>query len=241
MMLWRFFYVDPIIRRLNLRTNVYIDGYNLFYGCLKHSNDKWLDLYHLFANRIIHAQDPNAIVDTVYFFTADIESKVSTMGANAQQAQHAYHRALQKKYPNHIKIIKGYYAFEKGNMLRYKQPPDKSDRVEVWRLEEKQTDVNIALTAYRDATQNKAQQVVFVSNDTDLEPALRALKEDMGNAVTIGVIIPIRKDSRRPKNQSLSQYADWTRSYITDDELADSHLPDKVPTKKKPILKPEYW
>ncbi len=240
-MLWRFFYVDPIIRRLNLRTNVYIDGYNLFYGCLKHSNDKWLDLYHLFANRIIHAQDPNAIVDTVYFFTADIKSKVSTMGANAQQAQHAYHRALQKKYPNHIKIIKGYYAFEKGNMLRYKQPPDKSDRVEVWRLEEKQTDVNIALTAYRDATQNKAQQVVFVSNDTDLEPALRALKEDMGNAVTIGVIIPIRKDSRRPKNQSLSQYADWTRSYITDDELADSHLPDKVPTKKKPILKPEYW
>ena len=240
-MLWRFFYVDPIIRRLNLRTNVYIDGYNLFYGCLKHSNDKWLDLYHLFANRIIHAQDPNAIVDTVYFFTADIKSKVSTMGANAQQAQHAYHRALQKKYPNHIKIIKGYYAFEKGNMLRYKQPPDKSDRVEVWRLEEKQTDVNIALTAYRDATQNKAQQVVFVSNDTDLEPALRALKEDMGNAVTIGVIIPIRKDSCRPKNQSLSQYADWTRSYITDDELADSHLPDKVPTKKKPILKPEYW
>ena len=224
-----------------MRTNVYIDGYNLFYGCLKHSNDKWLDLYHLFANRIIHAQDPNAIVDTVYFFTADIKSKVSTMGANAQQAQHAYHRALQKKYPNHIKIIKGYYAFEKGNMLRYKQPPDKSDRVEVWRLEEKQTDVNIALTAYRDATQNKAQQVVFVSNDTDLEPALRALKEDMGNAVTIGVIIPIRKDSRRPKNQSLSQYADWTRSYITDDELADSHLPDKVPTKKKPILKPEYW
>ena len=111
----------------------------------------------------------------------------------------------------------------------------------MWRLEEKQTDVNIALTAYRDAIQNKAQQVVFVSNDTDLEPALRALREDLGDAVTIGVIIPIRKDSRRPKNQSLSQYADWTRSYITDDELADSRLPNKVPTKKKPILKPEYW
>ena len=82
-----------------MKTNVYIDGYNLFYGCLKHSNDKWLDLYHLFAKRIIHGQDPNAIVDTVYFFTADIKSKVSTMGANAQQAQHAYHRALQKKVP----------------------------------------------------------------------------------------------------------------------------------------------
>lgn len=132
-MLWRFFYVDNKVRRSNLRTNVYIDGYNLFYGCLKHSNDKWLDIYHLFANRIIHAQDPKAIVDTVYFFTADIKSRISTQGEAAQKAQQAYHRALEKKYPDNIKIIKGYYALEKGNLLRYKQPPDKSDRVEVWR------------------------------------------------------------------------------------------------------------
>ena len=27
-----------------LRTRVYIDGYNLYYGCLKHSTDKWLDV-----------------------------------------------------------------------------------------------------------------------------------------------------------------------------------------------------
>jgi hypothetical protein len=27
-----------------LRTRVYIDGYNLYYGCLKHSADKWLDV-----------------------------------------------------------------------------------------------------------------------------------------------------------------------------------------------------
>lgn len=108
-------------------------------------------------------------------------------------------------------------------------------------LEEKQTDVNITLTAYRDAIQNKVQQVVFVSNDTDIEPALKALREDMGDTVVIGIIIPIRANSRRPQNQRLSQYADWTRSYITDEELADSHLPDKVPTAKKPIRKPEYW
>jgi len=27
-----------------LRTRVYIDGYNLYYGCLKNSPDKWLDV-----------------------------------------------------------------------------------------------------------------------------------------------------------------------------------------------------
>jgi hypothetical protein len=27
-----------------LRTRVYVDGYNLYYGCLKNTPDKWLDL-----------------------------------------------------------------------------------------------------------------------------------------------------------------------------------------------------
>lgn len=226
---------------MSLRTRVYIDGYNLFYGCLKHRNDKWLDIYHLFATHIIHQQNPESIVDKVYFFTADIKSKVSTQGVLAQKAQQSYHRALLKMYPEKIEIIKGYYALERGYLPRYKTPPDKNDRVEVWRLEEKQTDVNITLTAYRDAIKGKAEQIVFVSNDTDLEPALKALREDMGNTITIGVVIPVRVDSRRPPNQRLSQYADWTRSYITDEELASSQLPDKIPTNKKPILKPDYW
>ena len=42
---------------------------------------------------------------------------------------------------NTIKIIKGYYSLEQARLLEYVQPPDKSRRVDVWRLEEKQTDV----------------------------------------------------------------------------------------------------
>jgi hypothetical protein len=38
-----FIYVREI-----METIVYIDGYNLFYGCLKHTKDKWLDLHTLF-------------------------------------------------------------------------------------------------------------------------------------------------------------------------------------------------
>ena len=30
-----------------LRTRVYIDGYNLYYGCLRNSADKWLDVRSL--------------------------------------------------------------------------------------------------------------------------------------------------------------------------------------------------
>lgn len=36
-----------------LRTRVYIDGYNLYYGCLKGTAYKWLDLHVLFDKHIL--------------------------------------------------------------------------------------------------------------------------------------------------------------------------------------------
>lgn len=225
-----------------MKTIVYIDGYNLFYGCLKHSKDKWLDLYRLFSGKILSSQSPEHDLVAIKFFTADIRAKVASNGQAAQLAQQNYHRALEALYGDKVEIIKGYYALEKARLLAYKKPPDKNFRVDVWKLEEKQTDVNLALESYRDATKGRAQQLIFVSNDTDIAPALAAIRSDFGDTLRIGVILPIRKSiSGRPGNHQLSVHADWTRRYISDDELAESHLPARIPTKKKPILKPEYW
>jgi uncharacterized LabA/DUF88 family protein len=225
-----------------LKTIIYVDGYNLFYGCLKHSPDKWLDLKALLFDRILHTQNPGSELMSIKFFTADIKAKIASNGQAAQLAQQSYHRALAQLYPDHVHIIKGYYSLERARLQVYQQPPDKTKRVDVWRLEEKQTDVNMALEAYRDAAKGRAEQLVFVSNDTDLSPALAALREDFGGSVHIGVIIPVRSSSNhRPGNQQLTQHADWTRKRITDEELASCQLPDKIPTRKKPIIKPEYW
>ncbi len=224
-----------------MKTIIYVDGYNLFYGCLKHSGDKWLDLWKLLVGRIVHAQNPASEVIQIKFFTADILAKIASHGQDAMVAQQSYHRALERIYSERIKIIKGFYSLEKAHLLAYQKPPDKMNRVAVWRLVEKQTDVNIALEAYRDAVKGLAKQFIFVSNDTDLAPALLALREDCGADIRIGVIIPVRATNQRPGNQALSTLADWTRSHITDAELITSHLPDTVPTKKKPIKKPIYW
>ncbi len=35
-----------------METTIYIDGYNLYYGCLKYSPYKWLDLVELFTRHI---------------------------------------------------------------------------------------------------------------------------------------------------------------------------------------------
>ncbi|MGO6733418.1 6-hydroxy-3-succinoylpyridine hydroxylase, partial [Rhizobium ruizarguesonis] len=36
-----------------LRTRVYIDGYNLYYGCLRKTAFKWLDVLTLFETQIL--------------------------------------------------------------------------------------------------------------------------------------------------------------------------------------------
>ncbi|PIT82772.1 DUF2384 domain-containing protein [Limnohabitans sp. 15K] len=36
-----------------LRTRVYIDGYNFYYGCLKGTSHKWLDLVKLFKYKVL--------------------------------------------------------------------------------------------------------------------------------------------------------------------------------------------
>lgn len=227
-----------------MKTIIYVDGFNFYYGCLKRTPYKWLDIFKLFSDQILQAQLPKADIVKLKFFTADIKSKFASSGQHAQKSQSDYHWALEILYPKQLKIIKGYYAADKAVLPVFKKPPDKQDRTEVWKLEEKQTDVNIALHLYRDAIRAEAEQIVIVSNDTDLAPALEMIKGDLADKIKIGIVIPVPKLAKktyRLPNQQLSQYADWTRHYILDDELARSQLPNLIPTKKKPILKPSYW
>jgi len=120
---------------------------------------------------------------------------------------------------------------------------DRNDKVKAWKLEEKQTDVNIALHMYRDVSKGHTEQVILVSNDSDLAPALQAIREDFPDA-RLGAVMPIMKRTQsksRPPNANIKKYTDWTRSHINESELSSSQLPEKIPTNKKPIFKPDYW
>jgi hypothetical protein len=122
---------------------------------------------------------------------------------------------------------------------------DRRSRHRVWKVEEKKTDVNLALAMYRDAAKGLYEHVVLCSNDSDAEPALQALREDFPG-LTIGVVTPVRPpttqdDQHRRVSGSLDAHASWTRRYLLDDELAAAQLPDIVPTSKKPIRRPPHW
>ncbi|MBO9768255.1 MULTISPECIES: NYN domain-containing protein [Xanthomonas] len=104
--------------------------------------------------------------------------------------------------------------------------------------------MNLALAMYRDAASGRYEQLVVCSNDSDIAPALAAIREDFPTIV-LGMVTPRRPpvdgEADRRVSVSLSSRADWTRHYILDDELAAAQLPERVRKPGKPIDKPGHW
>jgi uncharacterized LabA/DUF88 family protein len=198
------------------RAGVYVDGYNLYYGRLRGSAFKWLDLVKLVEN-VLAKRDQNESLQGVHLFTAHALASFATHGAASVEAQSAYHRALQVKHGERFTVTYGKHSFDRDGSLLPEfvagQPYDRTKRTRVWHLEEKKTDVNLAICMYRDAAKKRYDRIVLVSNDSDAEPALQAIREDFPH-IMIGVIVPIMPPApgsapSRRVSGSLTHLADW--------------------------------
>jgi 6-hydroxy-3-succinoylpyridine 3-monooxygenase len=181
---------------------------------------------------------------TIKFYTAKIVEKASNSHDSVAD-QESYHRALRFTYSDKsVEIIEGYYSVVQASayLVDPKFPgkwPRECERADVWKLEEKQSDVNLAVDSVSDVLKDAdIGHVVFVTNDTDIAPALRKLKEL--TKVKIGLVIPTRHLERK-ENRELSKYADWVRSSITNDELRKSLLPRTISGGKKSANRPISW
>lgn len=235
-----------------LRTRVYIDGYNFYYGCLRRTPYKWLDLLPLFEQYIL----PSALVTdsadqtrqscllpspSIKFFTAKIIESVAR-AVDSVSSQARYHTALRKLHNGRIELIEGYYAVNKMKVKivdaeEPDRPPRECQEIQAWKVEEKQSDVSLALQAYHDSITGQIDHAVIVTNDTDIAPALEMIRAHTD--VIIGLVVPTRDHTRQP-NTDLVKHAHWCRTHITDLELASSQLPRVVPG-RQPTVKPESW
>lgn len=236
-----FSFVPSELGERELRTIAYVDGYNLFYGCLRGTSFKWLDVGAL-LRQILHIQDPGSSLDQTYYFTSRVMPKFSPHGVESEAAQLAYFRALQAQ-PG-MNIVLGRYTAVRFNAMRFCRPPRLDKRVLTWRLEEKETDVSMAVSMYRDVSRGRADQILLVSNDSDLSPALRMVKEDFPD-IRIGLIIPSRSVDGEPGDRTITEHlgrhADWTREHIMESELRSAQFRDRVKTGKKPADRPPLW
>jgi hypothetical protein len=205
--------------------NVYVDGLNLYYGALKGTGYKWLDLNALFGT-LLPAYD----IQRIRYFTARISARPDNPGT--AQRQDAYIRAL-RTLPN-VSVHLGKFLVSTVRMpLANPKPGMKT--VEVIKTEEKGSDVNIATYLLIDTFRRDSDLSVVVSNDSDLCEPIRIVKDEF--QVPVGLLIPHSRTS-----EALRALKPTFVKPIRGGPLSASQLPDPViDSNGRKITRPPTW
>lgn len=212
-----------------MRTFVYVDGFNLYYGSLKGTPCKWLDIKALFK-AILRSENE---LQKIKYFTARVSARPDNPDAPTRQDH--YLQALVAYIPE-IEIIEGHYIQKavKARLVK-KIPGHRSWYVNVLKTEEKGSDVNLAVQLVNDAWQNKFDCAVVCSNDGDLADAVRIVKRERHKSVVIAVPgDPVL----RPASVELRRWASKTM-HIPKSAIPASQLPNPIPGTT--IHKPSTW
>ena len=207
-----------------MRTFVYVDGFNLYYGALKGTPWKWLDLPALLATVL----QPHHDILTVKYFMARVSG--TPADPSKPQRQDVYIRAL-RRYRSEVEVYFGHFLSHKVR-APLAQPAGGQRTAEVIRTEEKGSDVNLAVHLLNDGWLDAYDCAVVVSNDSDIAEAMRLVREHHGKR--IGLVTP---GTGRPSRQ-LMAHADFSR-HIRPNALRRSQLPDPIPGTN--IRKPARW
>lgn len=206
-------------------TGVYIDGFNLYYGCLKGTPHRWLDLEALSRHLL-----PNETIGIIRYFTAKVSG---TVDVTAPARQQIYLRALRTLPLVHLHF--GTFLSNKVWMPRATPPPTGFRKVKVIKTEEKGSDVNLASHLLLDAFQHRCDTAVIVSNDSDLTEPVKIARFDLG--VRVGVINPHPAHKR---SRVLSQDAHFFKQIRTT-ALANSQFPTPMHDPTGTFHKPTGW
>ena len=215
------------------KTLVYIDGYNLYYGLLKESPDsKWLNLRALVAAMFKEKHE----IRSIKFFTARVRTYPHDIAA--EERQKIYLQALAAF--GGVEIIEGFYSKKKiwlphvnGKCKTCEE--SHAGMAHVVKLEEKRSDVNLAVAALVDAMRSDADCFVLVTGDSDQAGTVYALRHEFGKSVL--VFNPHMAVSEHLK-RAATYYA-----HIPRDLPAKCQLPDVIPigTHGRTIHRPAAW
>ena len=207
---------------------MYVDGFNLFYGCIKGTPYKWLDLDALSRTML-----PRDRIHRIRYFTARVSSRPDDPGADLRQA--AYLRALGT-IP-HLNIHLGRFSKTITRMPLAYPVPGGPKTIEVIKMEEKRTDVSFASHLLTDAYEQDSDGVVLITNDSDLAEPIHLLQQRFG--MPIGIINPHRT---HPCARDLLSAQPGFVARIRVGALRNSQFPDQLSDfRGEVITRPAKW
>lgn len=207
-----------------LRANAYVDAFNLYHGALKHRPAcKWLDLRAL-CSRLLPAPFE---LDQLHYFTSRLGHSDADPGQ--PQRQDAYLRALKgANFPF-------YYTKGRFQTKTLRLPlVGSGELVQVRQVQEKGSDVNLAVRLVSDACDHRMDAALVVTDDFDQEGALRVVGQECG--ITVVVASP-----RCRSNLARATGADFTKM-IHEDLLRECQLPTMVVDHEgHEVFRPSAW
>lgn len=200
-----------------MRTFVYVDGFNLYYGALKNTEHKWLNIKALCERLLL----PSNRIERIKYFSARVSDKISE-GASARQQQYIHAlstlpeveiiwgnfitrpkirkiASLTAAQSEHLDRVKRGLAGEGLNPAHVERVIEATwSYMSVFITEEKGSDVNLAAHLLNDAHKNLYDVAVVISNDTDLAEPIRIIRHEMGKQ--IGIVCPHKTIAEPLKN-----------------------------------------
>lgn len=207
-----------------MATNVYIDGFNLYYGAVKGTSNKWLDL-----EALCHRLLPSDEIKRIRYFTANVSARPGD--PQQPQRQQTYLRALES-LPK-VSVHYGHFLTHTVRMPLANPKPGGPATAEILKTEEKGSDVNLASHLLLDAFRNDCDVAVVISNDSDLRVPIRIAEQQLG--VTVGVINP-----QQPKNRSRVLKGTFFKQ-LRPSVPAQCQLPNVITDANGTFRKPESW
>jgi NYN domain len=172
-----------------MKLNVYVDGFNFYYGSLYQTGFKWLNI-HAFCQ----ATFPSDQIHRIRYFTARVKARPNDPDQPVRQD--TYFRAL-RTLPN-LTIHEGSYIEKPVTLPLHPipAPPARPSFATVVRSEEKGSDVNLATYLLVDAFDNDFEGAVVISNDSDLAEPIRLVRTKFQKRMTI--LFPCSRSGRSP-------------------------------------------
>jgi len=207
-----------------VNTFVYVDGFNLYFGCVKGTANKWLNIRKLCETLL-----PANQIECIKYFTAKVGARPSNPTAPVNQE--AFLRALRTlpKFEIHF----GHFLTHTVRMPLAHPVPGLPNYVEVIKTEEKGSDVNLATQLLNDAHLGRFEVAVVVSGDSDLLGPVKIVMNELGKRV--GVLNPQQRTCRMLANQ-----ATFYR-HIRQGVLAVCQFPSAMSDATGTFHKPPTW
>lgn len=207
-----------------MRINIYVDALNLYFGALKGTPYKWLNLKEMCGNLV-----RGGTIQRIRYFTAIVQARPHD--PDAPTRQQVYIRALNT-LPE-VSIHLGRFLTKPVSMPLVASKKIPPERVFVYKTEEKGSDVNLACNLVWDAVQKDFDLAVVVSNDSDLLEPIKIVRKQL--EFPVGLINPQKKASR-----VLVPHATFQKQ-IRPGLLAKCQFPNQLQDSNGVFHKPPSW